>query len=111
LSREPAMNSAIDMLSLRSILRDSPKFAFDNDGEEDQRFDATMLSKPQMRPLPFRDLDSWFEGKPHPRPYTQPHTDPHPYPGPLTQPVPEPCSLLLLGSGLVGLVFFRKKVF
>ena len=77
-SREPAMNTiAIDMLSLRSILQDSPKFTFDNAGirEEDQRFDATMLSKPQMRPLPFRDPDSWFEGKPHPRPYTQRRTD------------------------------------
>src|SRR5215831_2179888 len=68
-SREPAMNTiAIDMLSLRSILQDSPKFTFDNAGirEEDQRFDATMLSKPQVRPSPFRDPDSWLERYPHP---------------------------------------------
>lgn len=35
--------------------------------------------------------------------------DPDPDPDPIPDPVPEPATLLLLGSGLIGLMFLRRK--
>ena len=35
--------------------------------------------------------------------------DPYEIPNPIPNPVPEPATMLLLGSGLLGLAGFRKK--
>ena len=47
---------------------------------------------------------------PSPDPALDPGTDPGPNPVPAPVPVPEPTTMLLLGSGLAGLLGFRKKL-
>jgi len=63
----------------------------------------------QLSDITLRIVDPASDEGPGTQPVPDPSVDPVPDGGPSTSPVPEPTTMLLLGSGLIGLWGFRKK--